>query len=276
MNDENTVKEEKKISKHEFYFETPLYESIKIENLSENILNDDVDAYSAKNKSETTYEISSARMTDIIYSKFYHYYKIALTCKRKGNDILRFFIYTDDNIIIKLGQEPSLADIQFAEIGKKYDKYLPQDEIKEFKKAIGLAAHGVGAGSFVYLRRVFENLIYETFNKHKSDIEISKEDFLTKRMVEKVDVLNKYLPSQLIEMKSIYSILSKGVHELSEQDCLKYFPALKLSIELILDQKIKIEEESKRDKAAKKQIEDINKNINTQNKPTNNETINAE
>ena len=44
------------ISKHDFYFETPLYDEIKyseLENISE-LLKGDVDAYSVKNKSETT------------------------------------------------------------------------------------------------------------------------------------------------------------------------------------------------------------------------------
>jgi hypothetical protein len=38
--------------------------------------------------------------------------------------------------------------------------------------------------------------------------------------------------------KSIYSILSKGIHELAEEECLNAFPVIKLSIELILDEKL--------------------------------------
>jgi hypothetical protein len=62
-------------------------------------------------------------------------------------------------------------------------------------------------------------------------------------MEDKVEILKEFLPSQLVEAKSIYGILGKGVHELTEEECLKYFPPLKLSIELILNQKI---EETKR------------------------------
>ena len=34
----------------------------------------------------------------------------------------------------------------------------------------------------------------------------------------------------------IYGIVSKGIHEMSEEECNKYFPVLRNSILLILDQ----------------------------------------
>lgn len=160
-----------------------------------------------------------------------------------------------------LGQFPSLADIQFAEIGKKYDKFLSHEALQEFKRAIGLAANGVGVGSFVYLRRIFENLIYKAYDENKQGLGITKEEFSKKRMEDKVNLLKQFLPGQLIEMKSIYYVLSKGVHELSEQECLKHFPALKLSIELILEQKIEMEIKTKRDEEVKRQIENISREI---------------
>ena len=163
---DNQTKEKiiQKVSTHDFYFETPLYDNVEIENLEENILEGDVDAYSSKNGIDTTYEIHSRQVNGSYESSFNNFYKVTLTCKRKGNDILRFFIHMDNSIVVKLGQFPSLVDIQFAEIGKKYDKFLSKETLKEFKRAIGLVTHGVGIGSFVYLRRIFENLIYETFN----------------------------------------------------------------------------------------------------------------
>ena len=80
-------------------------------------------------------------------------------------------------------------------------------------------------------------------------------------MEDKVETLKKFLPSQLVEMKSIYSILGKGVHELSEEECLKYFAPLKLSIELILDQKIENKEKLERDALVKKQLQDIHQQL---------------
>ena len=260
---EKQVVNNKLISKYEFYFETPLYEGILAEDLAGNLFEGDVDAYSAKNRFETTYSIHKDWMGEYSGDAFSNYWKIYLQCKRTSNDILTFVVYSGKlnngkEFYIKVGQFPSLADIQFAEIGKKYDKYLSREDIKEFKRAIGLAANGVGVGSFVYLRRIFENLINNTFQKYSTSIETTPTDFKVKRMEEKVAVLKDYLPSQLVEMKSVYSILSKGVHELSEQDCLKYFGVMKLSIELILEQQIDADTKAQRDKAVKKQLQQIN------------------
>jgi len=258
MTNQEQQKEEKKISKHEFYFETPLYEVIESGKLEEDFFSGDVDAYNSQSGFDTTYNIQAAEIDSYTYENFY---KVTLTCKRSGKDKLRFFVYHNEEIVVKLGQFPSLADIQFAEIGKKYDQFLSEQELKDFKKAIDLAAHGHGAGSFVYLRRIFENLISKAFKTNKSTIKNSEDDFRKMWMVDKVELLKDHLPSQLLEMKSVYKILSKGVHELSEQECLKYFPALKLSIELILEQKIEMEAKRKRDEEVKRQLEEINKEI---------------
>ncbi len=260
MTDKVPISEKKKITKHDFYFEIPLYEAIKVKEL-DGIFSGEVDAYSAKNGIDTTYKISYAKVNGPYDSDFNDFYKIALTCKRKENDVLRFLIHVADGIVTKVGQSPSLADVQFAELGKKYDRQLERQDLQEFKKAIGLAAHGVGAGSIVYLRRIFENLIFKAFSENKSEVGLDEKEFRLKRMDEKIELLRSYLPPQLIEMKSIYSILSLGVHELSEQQCLKYFPALKLSIELILEAQIKKDEEDKRNKEVKQAIMNISQDL---------------
>src|SRR3989344_6657834 len=132
-----TKKPIKMISKHEFYFEIPLYEEIPINKLENDFYKGDVDAYSAKNQTDTTYEIDLSRIDTQwvtykgnINSTNIGYYLIKLTCKRKNNDVLMFTIYKDWNICFKMGQFPSLADLQFSEIGKKYDKVLPTEDLK--------------------------------------------------------------------------------------------------------------------------------------------------
>lgn len=265
MDNQTQQKEEKKISKHEFYFETPLYEVINVDMVEGDLFRGDVDAYNPISGFDTTYSIHANRI-GYTYGGYFDddyegFYTVTLTCKRKEVDKLKFFVFKNNEIVIKLGQYPSLADIQFAEIGKKYDRFLSKQELKDFKKAIGLAAHGYGAGSFVYLRRIFENLINKAFEESKTTIKISVDNFRKMFMVKKIELLKNYLPSQLLEMKSVYKILSKGVHELSEQECLKYFRVLKLSIELILDQKIEIEVKRKRDEEVKRQLKEINKKI---------------
>ena len=45
-------------------------------------------------------------------------------------------------------------------------------------------------------------------------------------MDEKIKTLTGYLPPFIVEQNSIYGILSKGIHELSEEDCLKYYTVI--------------------------------------------------
>lgn len=266
------TEEIQKISTHDFYFETSLYNPIKIEQLEEDILNWEVDAYSSVNHIDTTYKIESkdSMMVDIegkciksrgnkLNNKFFD---VKLICKRKWNDKLTFNLIVLDDIIMKTGQYPSLADIQFAELGKKYDKILPKDDLQDFKKAIWLISHGAWAWSFVYLRRIFERLIFDTYKINKDSLWIEEKEFIGKKMDEKVGLLKDFLPNQLIEMKGIYWILSKWVHELSEDDCKKYFSPIKVSIELILDQKIEIQMKKEKDDKVKKEIEKIKKEVN--------------
>lgn len=51
------------------------------------------------------------------------------------------------------------------------------------------------------------------------------------------------LPDFLVSNIKIYSILSKGIHELDEEECKKSFPILRQAIEMILDQQIEEKEQ---------------------------------
>ena len=259
--------EAKKISKHDFYFETPLYDVLNLDTIEDDFISGDVDAYSNALQDNTTYNISLEwiESSESPYNTDRKGYAlVTLKCKRKQNNVIRFFVYLDqfeNNFVEKIGQYPSMADLQFSHLQIKYDKVLEDKYLKEFKRAVGLASHGVGIGSFVYLRRIFENLIYQTFDNHKTEISVENEAFKTKRMEDKIDTLKSFQPSQLVKMKSIYGILSKGIHELDDEVCLTYFGPLKLSIELILDQKIEEKKKLDRDELVDKQIKDIQQKI---------------
>ena len=120
------------IDRHTFLFDTPLYDPIDIDRLDwgedeETILDymqGRVDAYSAKNHIDTTYTIESWKMDDYYSCGFGVFYKVKLTCVRKTDDVLYFFIAESGNSITKTGQYPSLADLSFGEIGKKYSGHM--------------------------------------------------------------------------------------------------------------------------------------------------------
>ena len=179
------------------------------------------------------------------------FYIMNFYCSRNYKHILSFFLLLEKDRLQKIGQFPSLADLSFYDV-KKYSKVLEAHYFTELKKAIGLATHGVGVGSFVYLRRIFEFLIEEAHQLAKSHPDWNDDLYSSKRVNEKIGLLRTELPNFLVENTEMYSILSKGIHELTEQECLTAFPVMKLGIEMILDDKLaKREKEVKQAQAAK-------------------------
>jgi hypothetical protein len=173
-----------------------------------------------------------------------------------------FYVYLDkaSGIFQKTGQFPSIADFHISQI-KKYDKVLSKDSLKEFTRAIGLAANGVGIGSFVYLRRIFEQLIEEAHIKAKEDSGWDEDNYNRQRMAEKIGMLNHHLPDFLVENKSLYSILSVGIHSLKEEECLMYFETVKVGIELILDEKLEEFNKKKKIEEAKQKLAAVTNKI---------------
>lgn len=63
---------------------------------------------------------------------------------------------------------------------------------------------------------------------------IDNEMFEQARVAERIKMLEGYLPDILVKNTTIYGILSKGIHELSEEECREYFPVVKECIYQIL------------------------------------------
>ena len=80
-------------------------------------------------------------------------------------------------------------------------------------------------------------------------------------MDEKIDLLKEYIPDFLGENSYIYSILSKGIHELDEEECLEIFDILKTGIEIILEEKIEKINKEKRKKFIEKELNKVNSNL---------------
>ena len=155
--------------------------------------------------------------------------------------------------ICKVGQTPSIASVHIAQV-HQYDKVLEKQDMKDLTRAIGLAANGIGIGSFVYLRRIFERLILNVANKMISDGSITQEQFDKSRMDEKISLIKSELPPFIVEQRNIYGIISKGIHQLSEEECLAMFDVMRISIELILDEKLEQYNKEKKIKQVKASI----------------------
>ena len=257
---------------YNFYFNLPIYTPITITSENEEALNDllsakdkRIDGYHPYLKENTTYSISAFR--SLINESRYFYSSNAggafciLTCLRAGEKFFFFIDYDKEKgIFQKIGQFPSIATFHINQI-KKYDKVLSGNRLKEFTRAIGLAANGVGIGSFVYLRRIFEALIEEAHEKAKADNNWDEDTYQRQRMTEKIEMLKLHLPTFLVENKSLYGILSIGVHELKEKDCLEHFETVKIGIELILDEKVEQFEKDKKIAEAKQKISALTQKI---------------
>jgi hypothetical protein len=116
-------------------------------------------------------------------------------------------------------------------------------------------ALNLGVGSFVYLRRIFESLIEKAHETAVGDSSFDEASYQRGRMADRITMLRGHVPDFLADHPKLYSILSKGIHELSEEECLKHFPVVKVGIELILDDKL---EEIRR----QKKLEEASRAIN--------------
>lgn len=155
--------------------------------------------------------------------------------------------------LIKVGQHPSLADLSKEDL-KKYRK-LNDDVYSELNRAVGLSTYGIGIGSFVYLRRIIEkHIVLPQIKKLLLEGTINEEQISKSDFKEKIRLIKDRLPVFLVENTKIYSILSKGIHELDEEECKNYFPILRTAIEIILDEEIDRNEKVKKNKLIADQL----------------------
>ena len=140
-------------------------------------------------------------------------------CSMNDEHHLDYIVLTTDNSMTKIGQYPSVADMTFPELDA-YKHVISKEERKELGTAIGLFASGVGAGSYVYLRRILERLVYQA--KETAADAIDNEMFERARVAEKIKMLEKDIFQIYCQKYNYLRNLEQSIHELSEE-CRKYF-----------------------------------------------------
>ena len=85
--------------------------------------------------------------------------------------------------------------------------------------------------------------------------------------------LQSRLPLFLVENRALYSILSKGVHELSEDVCMKYFEVVRTAIELILDERLAQREKQAKLDAVSTQVNELHSRLGKQDNDTQLSTV---
>lgn len=176
-----------------------------------------------------------------------------------NHKMIILFMKVDRETIMKVGQFPSIYDLDENINNKKFLKVLGKEYADYYKRACSLYSFSTYIGALVYLRRIFEKLLLDVFNTYSAELKIDLEDFQRERMEDKIKTLKSYLPSIMFEQgfNKIYTKISNGIHNLSEEECSKMFLVLKMGIEEILTEKMESEEKDKRIKELSKELEGI-------------------
>lgn len=182
--------------------------------------------------------------------------------QNKCAGVLYFCFYRSGKELAKIGQYPAKAVLDFGSLDPVFDKELDNALRRELGSAIGLHAHGIGIGSFVYLRRIFERLIEEAHTSAKTEEGWDELVFHRSRIPERIKLLSSHLPSRLVETSRLYEILSKGVHELSEEECLRHFDLVQRAILMILKERHEEQE-------YRKIVKNLGRGINIEKAPPN-------
>lgn len=258
-------------SRAELLLQTPLYDAIALDKdnprhtawLTAYLLKEPVtvDSYCLECGRESVFEVRHSVTGQLSVTASYRFTMTA-SCTRNMDHKMILFLRIHDGVLLKEGQWPSLADL--AQEGlRRYRRELEEQDYFELNRAVGLAAHGVGIGSYVYLRRVLERLI-ERVHQHamnepawSSDTEAQ---YQRARFSEKVEALGEWLPEFLVENRALYSVISVGVHELTEEQCLAAFPPLRGAIELILDREIEAKKRSQKERELRQALSKLGPN----------------
>lgn len=182
-------------------------------------------------------------------------------CAMDDTHRINYVVLTEGNTMIKIGQHPSFADLSSPEL-KKYRKVMSDDDEKELRRANGLYSAGIGIGSLVYLRRIFERMIDRASKKAINDGEITSDQYENARVNERIKMLSNYLPKVLVDNKVSYGIISKGIHELSEEECIEYFPVIRSFIMMILRHLEKMREDEEEEKRISASLSKIATKVN--------------
>lgn len=152
---------------------------------------------------------------------------VSAVCMRRQH-FHTYILHVNEPTVQKIGQKPSMADIALGEL--KAIPGIEKHDRRELGRALGLFAHDAPLGAFVYLRRVFERMIIRAHERHFERHGSYLENWNDLRMGERIGALADELPSVVQSNYAVWGLLSKGVHELSDDDAEILFPLVKAVI----------------------------------------------
>lgn len=206
-------------------------------------LNDKVITYEKSDYSSLSNNSSSITIYEI-NSRFFIFKK--LECPTCDEKLTMIFLY-EKNCIAKVYQSFISDIIKDEDIQQfKKMKLLNEDDLKELNNANKCKKLGMNIASFVYMRRIFENMLQRIYEAHQSEVTIkdSSKEFTDLFVKDKVKLLKPYLPILMNEDVSadkyikLYKLLSEGIHKLNEDICESLYNIIKELLLMILEKEM--------------------------------------
>lgn len=181
-------------------------------------------------------------------------------CSQNIRHELSFGFLIDEEQLIKVSEYPSRFDLS-KNLINKYEKVLSKEKVTEMGQAAQLESHGYSIAAFLHYRRIFEHLIFSTFKDVEIEEKLEEAKFRKLRMEEKIKYIEEHLPVYFNENSFVYAILSKGIHELNQEECNDYLPVVKTIIYYSLDEAIEKRDEEIRKAEYAKKLSEINSKL---------------
>lgn len=206
-------------------------------------LNDKVITYEKSNYSSLSNNSSSITIYDI-NSRFFIFKK--LECPTCDEKLTMIFLY-EKNCIVKVYQSFISDIIKDEDIQRfKKMKLLSENDLKELDKSNQCKKLGMNVASFVYMRRIFENMLQRIYEEHNTEITLKdpSKKFTDLYVKDKVKLLKPYLPILISENSTsdkyikLYKLLSEGIHKLDEDVCEGLYNIIKELLLMILEKEI--------------------------------------
>ncbi len=156
--------------------------------------------------------------------------------------------------LIKIGQYPDAVDFDNT-VNGDIMKVALKDECLYRLSAAKAYYVGLYIAAFNYLRRVFESLVAQAEAQAGIGCPKSKMKERVKELVSK-KALNQLLMEPGFNV--LYTLLSKGVHELSEDECCEQYHLLQETIDTILEDKLQEQLQQQRKERLSKSLNKLN------------------
>lgn len=196
---------------------------------------------------------------DYVFSA--RYFSVQFACGMSEGHRVIYLFHVSPHSIQKIGQGPRISAVVRPDL-ERYRHELSADDMSELKRAVELSSHDVHIGAYVYIRRILERLVEGVVARLSDEGKLNEREVARIRELrfeDRIKEIRQEVPDALVENRKMYGILSRGIHELSEEDCGRFFPVLLAGIRLILDERSHLRDLETRRKeisTARRRIED--------------------